>query len=51
MMSAYADHDLGEVLSAVPAENVPAEISGAWYEMRAAQPLVRQIQDFLAEDE
>jgi len=43
----YAGGDLTEILEAVPAESVPAEISGAWYEVRASLPLVRQLGEFL----
>jgi hypothetical protein len=42
-----SEGDIGDVVAAVPAENVPAEISGAWYEVRAAGSLMEQIEDFL----
>ena len=48
-LAKYAGGDVSELVEAIPADKVPAEISGVWYEIRASLPLVQQIGDFLAD--
>lgn len=44
-----ANGALGDVVDTIPAENVPAEISGAWYEIRQHAPLYDQLHDYLSD--
>lgn len=45
----FAGGSVGELVTAIPAERVPAEISGAWYELRSISPLVEQLHEYLAD--
>jgi len=49
VLAAGCGYDAVPLLEAIPAEMVPAEISGPWYEIQSANAAFREVREFLSE--